>query len=282
MNNLKLVEKLIIELGLSVREAKVYTTLFLKKDFTASEIQKLVNIPRTKIYEVLQTLISKGMCAEKKIGRYKKFHVLNPTSVFDKLKNDLVKKENTITNVLNIINPIFGQIKEDDNPLDYIEILQNQEEIRKKFLDLVKIAQNEILCFTKPPYASTHEDVISGGEGQPLINRSGEPLRVMDICEYSNTLSEFEKEDFVIEVSNFINNGEDVRIIHELPMKLVIIDEKTTILALNDPISFKPTLTTMVINHPSFAKSLKCVFESYWEKAMTFEEFKKKEKSKEI
>ncbi len=278
MDNLKLVEKLIIELGLSVREAKVYTTLFLKNDFTASEIQKLVNIPRTKVYEVLQTLIGKGMCAEKKTGHYKKYEAMNPLSVFDKLLNDFLKKENIVNNVLNILTPIFEQRKENDNPLDYIEILKNKEEIRKKYLDFVKNAQKEILCFTKPPYASTHEDAISGGEGQPLINKREGNMKVMDILEYKSTFSESEKEEFVLEVSNFINNGEDVRIINELPMKLVIFDENITILALNDPVSLKQGITTIVISHPSFAKSLKCVFESFWEKAMSFEEFKNNEK----
>jgi Predicted transcriptional regulators len=92
MNDLKEVEKLIINFGLSIREAKVYISLFHKKDFTASEIQQLVDIPRTKVYEVLHQLISKGMCTEKKIGRYKKYEATNPTSVFDNLLNDLDKK----------------------------------------------------------------------------------------------------------------------------------------------------------------------------------------------
>ncbi len=54
--------------------------------------------------------------------------------------------------------------------------------------------------------------------------------------------------------------------------------KKITMFALNDPISLKPSITTMIINHPSFAMTLKYVFESIWEKAIPFEEFKNKEK----
>jgi len=48
--------------------------------------------------------------------------------------------------------------------------------------------------------------------------------------------------------------------------------------ALDDPISLKPSITTLVINHPSFTKALKYVFESCWEKAMPFEEYRIKSK----
>jgi len=54
--------------------------------------------------------------------------------------------------------------------------------------------------------------------------------------------------------------------------------KKITMFALNDPISLKPSITTMIKNHPSFAMTLKYVFESIWEKAIPFEEFKNKEK----
>jgi hypothetical protein len=67
--------------------------------------------------------------------------------------------------------------------------------------------------------------------------------------------------------------GEECRVIKELPMKLVIIDEKITMLALNDPVSMKPSITTMIIDHPSFALAQKEVFESYWSKSVPLKSF---------
>jgi HTH-type transcriptional regulator, sugar sensing transcriptional regulator len=37
----------------------------------------------------------------------------------------------------------------------------------------------------------------------------------------------------------------------------------------------KPSITTMVVNHPSFALAQKEVFKSYWTKSISFEDFKK-------
>jgi HTH-type transcriptional regulator, sugar sensing transcriptional regulator len=46
--------------------------------------------------------------------------------------------------------------------------------------------------------------------------------------------------------------------------------------ALNDPVSLQESITTLIVNHPSFAIALKNVFNSYWEKGITLKEFKEK------
>ncbi len=265
MKDLKEVEKLIINFGLSLREAKVYTTLFRKKDFTASELQQLVDIPRTKVYEVLHQLISKGMCTEKKIGRNKKYEATNPVSVFDKLLKDLAVKENIANNVLKILTSIYKQRDERDNPLDYIEVLKDKKQISERWLAFQKNAKKEMIGFTKPPYSSPFTEDVN--EETNALKRN---IKIRSIYEYKDII----KEEFLKVISLWISAGEEARIVEELPMKLVIIDEKITMFALNDPISLKPSITTMIINHPSFAKALKYVFESIWEKAMPFEEFK--------
>ncbi|MDP8227210.1 MAG: helix-turn-helix domain-containing protein [Candidatus Celaenobacter polaris] len=265
MKDLKEVEKLIINFGLSLREAKVYTTPFRKKDFTASELQQLVDIPRTKVYEVLHQLISKGMCTEKKIGRNKKYEATNPVSVFDKLFKDLAVKENIANNVLKILTSIYKQRDERDNPLDYIEVLKDKKRIHKREMSLQSEAKREILAFTKAPYTTPFSEDMN--EEINLLKRK---VNIRSIYEYKDVI----KEELVKIISFWVSAGERAHIVEELPMKMVIFDEKITMFALNDPISLKPSITTMIINHPSFAKALRYVFESIWEKSMPFEEFK--------
>ena len=278
MFNLKEIEKLITDFGLTTREAKVYTVLFNKKDFTASEIQQLVNIPRTKVYEVLHLLISKGLCAERKIGRFKKYEAVNPEYALDKLlmeyKEDLSEKENMTNQILKILSPLYEKRKGKDDPLEYIEILKDREQIRRKWLNINKNAKKEILIFTKPPYASSPDEAISEEKRLRNTNKNRRQVIQRDICEYKGITSESEKREFIKMVSALISNEEEVRVVKELPMKLAIFDEKVTMLSLNDTISLQSNITTMIINHPSFAKAQKFVFESIWEKAMPFEEFK--------
>jgi HTH-type transcriptional regulator, sugar sensing transcriptional regulator len=56
-------------------------------------------------------------------------------------------------------------------------------------------------------------------------------------------------------------------------MKLVISDVTITMFALNDRISLKPSITTMIVNHPSFAFAMKKVFEAIWNSSITLEEY---------
>ncbi|MBC8526826.1 MAG: hypothetical protein H8D22_08220 [Candidatus Cloacimonetes bacterium] len=68
MNKLKKVDKFIINLSQTSCKVKVYTTLFCKKEFSSSEIQELLNIPTTKVYEILHQLINKSFYAEKNLA----------------------------------------------------------------------------------------------------------------------------------------------------------------------------------------------------------------------
>ena len=82
--------------------------------------------------------------------------------------------------------------------------------------------------------------------------------------------------EFIETIQLYVDASEEARMIERLPMKLVIMDEKITMLTMNDPIAMKPSITTLVVTHPDFAHIQKEVFESYWAKAMLFDEFKEK------
>jgi hypothetical protein len=73
-------------------------------------------------------------------------------------------------------------------------------------------------------------------------------------------------------VRRFIQAGEEVRFVPELPLKLVIIDEAIVMFGMADPVAERSDLTIMVVRHPSLAKVLKRAFDAYWEEGMTFEQ----------
>ena len=68
----------------------------------------------------------------------------------------------------------------------------------------------------------------------------------------------------------FLAAGEQARFVEELPMKLGIIDERTVLFTMPDPIARGDDLTTVVIEHPHLAHTLKIGFESVWASGITF------------
>ena len=277
MIKVEYIEKL-IRFGLSLREARIYLALLEKSNFTATEIAKVSGIPRQKIYEILDNLIKKGVCVEK-VGKINRYKATEPESVFqgliEKYKNDfeikLKEKEKLALVLADDLSPLYEKNRVRVDPLEYIEILKDKKQIHKRWISIQSEAEKEILAFTKAPYTTSFTDNVD--EEFNTIKRG---VTIRSIYEYKDII----KEEVVKAISFWVSAGEEARVIKELPMKMVIFDERITMFALNDPVSLKPSITTMIITHPSFAKALKYVFESIWGKAMSFEEFKVNKKLK--
>ncbi len=265
--------KKLIELGLSQREARVYLVLLKKSNFTATEIAKVSGIPRQKIYDILNNLIKKGICTEK-VGKIKRYKAAEPEFVCRGLverhkndfENELLAREKLAHELSRDLAVPYERNQERVDPLEYIEILKDRRQTYRKWKLLQSRAQHEILAFTKAPYTVSSLDENIDDEIDVLKRK----VKIRAIYEYKDV----KKDEFVRAVSLWISAGEEARVVKELPMKLVILDKQITIIPLNDPISLEPSITTMIINHPGFAKAQKAVFESYWERAMPLEEFK--------
>lgn len=265
------------QIGLPNREAEIYLALLQKYEFTAPELTKLTNVTRSKIYELLQNLIHKGACSESYKDGQKVYRAIEPKlaiqNIISKRKNELeleIAQMNqagiSIENELVVLHENGADI---DEPLNYIEILTDKEQIRERWLSIQRNAKKEIFAFTKPPYTANLIDNVEDETG--IITNN---VKVRGIYEYKDLNSE-EISNLIKMIEMFEKIGEEARIIKELPMKLAVIDETITMLALKDRISLKPSITTIVINHPDFATAQKEVFESYWAKSLTIKELKK-------
>lgn len=269
------------QIGLTGREAEVYIALLQKKEFTAPELTKITTITRSKVYEILQNLIRKGVASESYKDGQKVYRSIKPQIA---IQNIILKYEQEVDRKKKIEIEQMKQaaiLLEDDlislhennlnniEPIDYIEILADIGQIKERWNNFQKNTKYEILVFTKPPYTASLEDNI---EVQTEVLRKN---NIIDKCiyEYSGLKPE-EIKNLLKVIENYQKIGEEARVIKELPMKLAISDETITMLALNDRVSLKPSITTVIIDHPNFARAQKAVFEAYWEKAIPFEEFR--------
>lgn len=257
----------LIKIGLPESEAKVYFYLLKKKNFTAAEIAKLSDVSRSKIYEVLAKLVQKGLCTET-LGKVKKYSPVSPEVVFDNRYNELEEKKTIVSDLSKSLLPLYLSEKENTNPLDYIQIIREKNAIAEKHNSLQKKAENQILCFSKGPYIVSVEKNIEG------LNALKRGVTIKTIYE----VKESTQEEIIKGIESFINADEEVKFYQDLPIKMAVFDNKVVLLALVDRIQSKDSFTTMVVHHPDIAKSFIRMFEDHWQKAMTLEEFKSKEK----
>ncbi len=85
--------------NLNIYETKVWIALLSKGIASAGEIAELSGVPRSRTYDVLESLEKEGF-AIAKLGKPVKYIAVNPTTVVEKLKSNTMKKANDSVNML--------------------------------------------------------------------------------------------------------------------------------------------------------------------------------------
>ena len=68
-------------------------------------------------------------------------------------------------------------------------------------------------------------------------------------------------------LSEYASAGVEVRQVEQVPLKMAVMDGRTGMLALLDPVITKPSWTSVVFEHEGMAEAMKILFEDYWRRA---------------
>jgi HTH-type transcriptional regulator, sugar sensing transcriptional regulator len=269
MNRILLIEKL-KQMGFSDYEAKCYLALFERDSLTASEVSILAGVPRPNAYEALGKLTAKGLCMAVP-GKTKKFTVADPEYLrekqLEKLHQTNLTIQENIDSVAGELLPLYKRRSFDDSPLDYMEILKDPYQVHRKVIRLCNDAQDEIMAFSKPPYAFSNKKQREE-QRTPQYEALRRGVKVRTIYELPS--DDNEKMAIFDAARPFLELGERARAIAELPIKLVVFDRKTVLFALVDPVIGRPSVTSLVAEHRALAQSFSVMFESFWEKALDY------------
>jgi len=264
-----------MEIGLTEREAKVYMTLLNGKMFTVLELQEAVNIPRTKIYEVLNKLVSRNICVEKKLGRNKLYEAVEPKIALERIvelyKKDLERKEELISQVSEVFTPIFQNSKSIINPLEFIDIMKEKSQIHKRYTACVKSTKSQMLTFNKGPYACDTSDRLDEQEDEEfkLLKRGG-------ACKDIYELSELKEVDWLLSsVKKSLKLGQQARVVKKLPIKMLVFDQEKVMFALEQPVPEVNELTMIYIEHKQLAEACSILFYHLWDQGIDISEIAK-------
>ena len=251
-------------LGLTVYEAKAYLGLIRRGSSTAAEVARIAGVPRQRIYDVLASLVERGL-ASTRPGRAVNYVASPPDTAIDRLVSDhrkaLDELERGANAMIGELAAAFQEGQHLNDPLDYIEVLRDRRAINERFAELQEGIKEEILVFTKPPYATPPQEEEKGLE----VAASHSARSVYEF-------SIFDDPATIAGVQHFIEAGEQARFVEQLPLKLVIIDERYVMFGMEDPVAGSSELTMMVVEHPSLAATLKAAFETFWTQGISFDE----------
>jgi sugar-specific transcriptional regulator TrmB len=253
----------LVALGLTRYEANAYVALTRRGRATGAEVARLAGLPRQRIYDVLEGLVGRGL-ASVEPGRPARFVATAPEEAIDALlathRARLAALEDEAAKAVARLTPAYRAGRDENDPLSYIEVLRDPSTIGKRFAELEASVEREILVFTKPPYAVELSENVAGLQ---LLERSIEARSVYERSVYDD-------EAQAAAIRRFIAAGERARVVDELPLKLVLIDERLALFTMEDPVAGARGLTIMIVEHAALARLLKVAFERIWESGEEF------------
>lgn len=263
MDDTNLIRQL-TNLGLNGYEARAYVALTERGGCTAADVAKISGLPRQRIYDVLASLVEKGL-ASTRPGSVVKYVATEPGQAMEGLivahRQQLVDLEAQAAAVGETLSPLFQAGQQHTDPMQYIEILRDRRAINARFDELQAAVQREILVFNKPPYAKRPQENTEGLR----VARTRTARGIYEVSLFDDLAA-------TEGVRRFCQAGEEVRVVPELPLKLAIIDEVIVMFGMEDPVAESAELTIMVVRHPSLAQVLKTAFNACWDQGVSFDD----------
>tara|TARA_Y100000310_G_scaffold345528_1_gene466029 strand:- start:43 stop:828 length:786 start_codon:yes stop_codon:yes gene_type:complete len=170
--------------SLNIYETKVWLALLQKGVASAGEIAELSGVPRSRTYDVLESLEKQGFAVQK-IGKPVKYLAVKPIQVIDKLKKNATEKLNDKIKTLSNIKDTSEYKELETLHTSNTDLIKKQDisgtvkgrlNINSQISDVLNLAKKEvILC------ASTQELKKRQKLLEPLIkqlNKSGVKLTI--------------------------------------------------------------------------------------------------------
>jgi hypothetical protein len=220
-------------------------------------------VPRQRIYDVLASLCDRGLCIERYSGRQRLFQAIDPAHALPALlqekqrqyEAELARQKQQTEDLVTSLASLYRAGHNTQDPLASIEVLSDPNRIAERGIQLAHAAQESISVFF------TYPSLLSYEEGLQLVQT---PLK-RGIC--YRTIYEFNiwqdpvSREFIQQCQDW---GQQVRFVAELPFKMQLFDQQTTLISLQDPRFSTPAFTALSISHVGLAKMLQIAFETLW------------------
>ena len=256
--------------GLNSYEAKIWVALLSKGISTAGELAEISNVPRSRAYDVLESLEKKGFIVMK-IGKPIKYIAVPPSEVIERVKKDIKEKAETQEKLIENLKQ-DEMVKDLDNLFQQgIEVFEPTE-LTGSLKDRTNLYHNLNMMIKS---ASKSVDLITTEEG---IIRKAEALK--------KSLAKAKKRNVSIRIAapitkktknavEKLSEVAEIRHVNNIKARFCIVDEKEVTFSLMDDEKINPSYDSGVwVNTKFFANALKKMFEQVWENSIPTEHIK--------
>jgi sugar-specific transcriptional regulator TrmB len=245
---------------LNLYEVKVWTALLSRGTSTAGELSSISNVPRSRTYDILESLDKKGFVIMK-LGKPIKFVALKPDEVIERVKRNLAKhtqektkRLETLKNdeVLDELNTLFTRGIKFVEPTDLSGSLRGRQNLYNHLDMMVRSAEKTItIVTTREGLGRKVEALLPSLE---KCKKRGVKIRIGAPIDSSN-----------VKIAKELKKVAEVKNIDKMRARFIIIDSNQIMFMLLDDEKFHPNYDTGVwINTEFFAQALEQLFELAW------------------
>ncbi len=246
--------------GLNLYEVRIWTALLSRGVSTAGELSDIGNVPRSRAYDVLESLEKKGFVIMK-LGKPIKYVAVEPQEVVERVKkllsNQVQEKLKSLdelkkTEVLKELDLLHKQGVEFIEPSDLSGAIRGRHNLYQHLESMIKNAKKNVTLMT------TSKGIIRKVEAlrkeMERLSKKGVKIRI------AAPMNEDTKK-----MIKTLPKGVEVRDLKDLNARFCVVDDKELMFMVMDDEEVHPTYDIGVwINTPYFASALNGMFETTW------------------
>jgi sugar-specific transcriptional regulator TrmB len=241
------------ELDLNSYEVKIWKALLKNGISTAGQLSEQTEVPRSRSYDVLESLEKKGFVVMQ-VGKPIKYIAIPPQEVFRRIKNNIASEAEERVNALDELDDseMLGELQtlyeSDVDPKDTGEIINHKtgaRKTKKRLADTIQSAEETICITTRDP--SIYQDTSILNALNVALQR-GVDIKILSTKEFNAELSE------EVEIKT-----------HSLDAEFVVVDNHTSFVYITQPNG--RSAKALGLNAPFFTTALLDLFHEAWRAA---------------
>ena len=246
--------------GLNLYEVKIWTALLSRKVATAGELSDLAVVPRSRTYDVLESLEKKGFVMVK-LGKPIKYISISPKDVIDRVKKKVSESSDERLERLEKLreSPILKELEQLHEqgiqlvePSDLSGALKGRYNLYNHLEAMVKGAENEVIIMTTSTGFLRKIEALRGVFD--TLQERGVSIKIA--CPKTSRTKTLSSE---------LKDVADVRFTDEIEARFCIVDgEEVMFMTLHDKDIYPAYDIGVWVNTPFFAQALQQLFEVAW------------------
>ena len=245
---------------LNLYEVKVWTALLSRGTSTAGELSNISDVPRSRTYDILESLEKKGFIVMK-IGKPIKFVALKPEEVVERVKKNLMNQAKERTqrlenlkgdDVLEELSGLFTKGIKFVEPSDLSGSLKGRQNLYNHLDMMIRDAEKTITIVTTAEGLNRKLEALM--PSLEKCKKRGVKIRIAAPIDKNN-----------IKIAKELSKVGEVKNMDKIKARFMLIDSNQLMFMLLDDEKFHPNYDVGVwINTEFFAQALEQLFDLAW------------------